>query len=732
MEVNPSVSSTTRDVDGGNPSSPPPEPAEREPSNSTGIQLYAFAGDVEYKHLSSDPREIRVVFILQAANWTDSIQCRTVTLPLDLVQVMLPYRALSYVWGDVKDTLPIHLNGSIHHVTRNLESALRFCRHVQYSVLWVDALCINQSDPEERSSQVRIMKEIYTSSTYPTVVWLGPSPKTDPSSVDLNRTALIQWDSNYEQYKEVLERFRNRPDNQYSHTFFQISANEATKAQLVFDFIIRMFHGHHCYELPMLGFTGSGGDLDSNPGWVKLIEALKEFVENPWWQRMWILQESAVSNTVQFLWCGSSMEFSIMVEAAKSLERHKYRRCCFWPSNTIEELCDKFVQVVLRITLVREDLGKTYIHLPDIILSHSYRLATDPRDRVYALLGLCSVQGSEGGKNFEITYDLPIEEVYCRTATFSILDDDTLDVLLQAGGNHQLQSLPSWVPDWSIQYSCDLSTEASHRQSRIVANTDCLYDRNGSANAAFFGKDLLATGYFVDSIRIVGMPLEWGSKSEYQTILKWKKLVKLAERGDEKYPGGQCSNAEAFWRTMIGDSIMTITDEAEEAGIVRGRSAFRRAVEEDKALWADVLEYFKNGHYIEGDSKRLKEIQIQVNRFWDNTSLRTFFVTEKGYFGVGPIQMQRHDHVLHLSGARVPFILREIGAKEVTIPAETNFWMSGVTGTMPSAMMATQELKICGQCYELIGDCYTHGVMYYDDWFNQTAKSEYSQRIFIM
>lgn len=84
-----------------------------------------------------------------------------------------PYDCLSYVWGNVRDTEPITVNNKVLHVTKNLVRCLRHLRHQkQELVLWVDAVCINQSDLDEKSTQVAMMGEIYSkcSTVY---LWLG-------------------------------------------------------------------------------------------------------------------------------------------------------------------------------------------------------------------------------------------------------------------------------------------------------------------------------------------------------------------------------------------------------------------------------------------------------------------------------------------------------------------------------------------------------------------------------
>lgn len=67
------------------------------------------------------------------------------------------------MWGDTQaQTVEIECDGHGIAVTPNLHWALQHCRLQSASrVLWADAICINQSDPYERSEQVAFMGVIY-------------------------------------------------------------------------------------------------------------------------------------------------------------------------------------------------------------------------------------------------------------------------------------------------------------------------------------------------------------------------------------------------------------------------------------------------------------------------------------------------------------------------------------------------------------------------------------------
>lgn len=90
----------------------------------------------------------------------------------------IEYEALSYTWGDVKDLAnrgEILLHGQEHEITQNLESGLRHLRFKDKPrILWADAVCINQTDLDERVQQVSQMHQIYNpGGASHVLVWLG-------------------------------------------------------------------------------------------------------------------------------------------------------------------------------------------------------------------------------------------------------------------------------------------------------------------------------------------------------------------------------------------------------------------------------------------------------------------------------------------------------------------------------------------------------------------------------
>lgn len=107
--------------------------------------------------------------------------CRSSPIRCILTRYALPdapaYSALSYAWGQPDPDCHIEVDSCLLSVTKNL---LRFLKKVRelhgYAdhYFWIDAICVNQSDIEERGQQVGMMTTIYTSATL-VILWLGPA-----------------------------------------------------------------------------------------------------------------------------------------------------------------------------------------------------------------------------------------------------------------------------------------------------------------------------------------------------------------------------------------------------------------------------------------------------------------------------------------------------------------------------------------------------------------------------
>ncbi|PMD15991.1 HET-domain-containing protein, partial [Hyaloscypha hepaticicola] len=128
----------------------------------------------QYLPLPTQGNYIRLLRLLPNEDEAAPLQCelRKYSLQKPGPRTHL-YEALSYVWGDARDTLPIYVGNNRFPVTVNLHAALSRLRdHSFERIMWVDAICINQKSPEEQGQQVQLMAKIY-SNAHRVIVWLG-------------------------------------------------------------------------------------------------------------------------------------------------------------------------------------------------------------------------------------------------------------------------------------------------------------------------------------------------------------------------------------------------------------------------------------------------------------------------------------------------------------------------------------------------------------------------------
>ncbi|KAG4433402.1 hypothetical protein IFR05_011114 [Cadophora sp. M221] len=125
---------------------------------------------------------VRLLELEPSSDFEATIECSLIHTTLrecdeDLIN---HYTALSYVWGDAKVTKTIMVEGFGIDITINLDSALRYMRDpLRKRLIWADAICINQSDDDEKNRQVRQMGKVYRHATH-TIIFLGePTANTN-------------------------------------------------------------------------------------------------------------------------------------------------------------------------------------------------------------------------------------------------------------------------------------------------------------------------------------------------------------------------------------------------------------------------------------------------------------------------------------------------------------------------------------------------------------------------
>lgn len=166
-----------------------------------------------YSGLDESKQQIRVLTLLPGRD-DDALKgyLRTVSIDCDPIPA---YEALSYVWGSTEHMATMAIRNetasessnedqvfSSIAITQNLLIALPYLRYPdKLRHLWIDALCINQKDLAERSSQVQRMHDIFNAAQN-TILWLGSDPGS--ATIAFNRIAYVTTLWTYDHHMEEL------------------------------------------------------------------------------------------------------------------------------------------------------------------------------------------------------------------------------------------------------------------------------------------------------------------------------------------------------------------------------------------------------------------------------------------------------------------------------------------------------------------------------------------------
>jgi hypothetical protein len=197
-----------------------------------------------YKYQAfSEPRQIRLLKILPSKDKGDPIRYRLQNYRIDDSP---SYTALSYQWGNPIPWKVISIDNTPFPIGQNLDKAIRELRNRKASLLWIDAISIDQDKEKEKSAQIPLMKDVYHQADH-VAVWIGP--ESDGSEKIMKILVSI---------KKSRQPSPNKPPQPWTP-----SSELLTKYRIKLD----------------------------------------AFVKRPFWRRVWIIQEIVTGSNVPVL-CG--------------------------------------------------------------------------------------------------------------------------------------------------------------------------------------------------------------------------------------------------------------------------------------------------------------------------------------------------------------------------------------------------------------------------------------------
>jgi len=308
------------------------------------------------------------------------------------------YEALSYTWASELPSTKANVSSSAIsgrgfvaeiELGGNLASALKHIRHEDKSrVLWIDAICINQKDDEERNFQVKRMGNIYSFARR-VIVWLGPEGEDSTHALSMLQSLAMQV--------ELTN------DNSLCAT------PGASRPNWYYPFS----------PLPL--------DMFSDTTW----SSIRSLFSRAWFSRVWVVQEVALANKFTILHCGDYFLPWLDLRKAIGILRAKL--------STPEEIKSILDPQVPGIP------PQTMRPLSKLLRFVRRRNCQIPHDKVYGILSLASPVLSS---LIEPKYEDAAARVFTDVSLAHLKLTKRLELLQYCSISTQYPGTPSWVPNW--------------------------------------------------------------------------------------------------------------------------------------------------------------------------------------------------------------------------------------------------------------------------------------------
>ena len=629
-----------------------------------------------YLTLPEGGRQLRLLEVLPSSDLDDSILCRLAHYSMDELP---PYTALSYQWGDPTQWKVIDVDGAQFPAGVNLETALRQLRTQRCPLLWIDAICINQSDVSEKTEQVKKMKDIYANATN-TVVWLGPEwSNSDGTIAEINRVGQHIISQGIQALMTELDTLPSENSERYQ--VLNAKINEA-----------------------LASFFEEALDTPSHT--LSFLTSLQNLFSREYWKRVWIIQELVVSTNI-IIQCGNAtIPFPQLYGGGLS---YPPRMRSFVRGILYQRIMDEFARhksqkaidpVLLKHFNALTNIAMTSFPTAIFGMREQYQKYLQKRsensltlfeifakcyitgaikpssqasyenDRIFALLGMLSEREKLG---IDVDYNKKWTLIYINTA-HALIESGQVDLLSLSQPQRKEKDLPSWVPDWRAEWILRPCGQLPW-DTTFAASGDSAFRRASDAEDKYWEK-LNLSGFKVDVIEAVRTAWQpdllkgCNGISEIETYLH--DTAELCDMSNTIYSK---SSVQIYANPAARDNAHIRIPVADQEDSGMGR--IRRATEYCHQGYTATQEEIKQNK-AKQPIKPFTPAQISYNTMMGWQRDRRPFCSVKGYVGLAPSDTLEGDVVVIFLGAKFPYVLRR-----------------NDDGT-----------------YSFIGESYVHGIMY--------------------
>lgn len=649
----------------------------------------------QHPPLLDGSRTIRILELLPSALKWSGIQTSLRAVPLDHIPI---YEALSYTWGTEPPIHRIFCNGQNFAIRPNLFHALRRLRYrTKPRLLWIDAICIDQDNADEKNLQIPLMRSIYMSASQ-VLVWLGEEAndsskamalmhklsKIDEDDFGENSRALLFREPSGSIYmpaclKNWLEELVDDDSDLYEDEdedldLKSILAALPTAAGNLTTMAAKSVLGIFAPEDPQ---SATSSDDDSSlvginrlsdvylpPRGYGAWKALRELINRPWFSRIWVIQEVVVAKKAIVI-CGKDvLPWKVVKAAAEAMMAASFPDEVGGRSwmNIVaisgavrvhrgERSMKPAIEIRSGIICVsqEEDTDAVKSHeLLNLLMCTLHTDATNPRDKIYGLFGL--IESSM--PPIKVDYRVQVEDLYRDVARFLILEDNNLVLLQMHGSKRKYRSLPSWVPDWSVPRnfaSTLVSSEDLERHGDIDIDVRAAIRESDNPDELILGAKRL------DVVGRTGIAVkQYSGKDDMMRSMEvalkdWIAMVSSVPEIKSRAPGE--AKAESFWRAIIANMDGQKDEPPKEYG------AYFATWLAQMGLRVDLL------GAPEGEDGPIdpRDVERYISDVVWTCSDRRLCMTVTGSLCLAPANAQESDVLVFFLGGQTPFVIRENG-----------------------------------------------------------------------